>query len=287
MIMPLMDRILHYWSMSQMTCPSGRERFTLVSSQNSTNQFLLERTYQCHPLSAVVKTECLPKGFSIHRVSQKNTFLWDRMICQNLQMYQKRFSSFLVSTPKGFHPRSHSQPPCFCTASVYFQLWSETWYFPRQLLPENVLKIIGSWCHLRLHPFIRFENSSLSIPSSKEKRCICPNIAGAFRERSDLELQEIRCQSIATFWEWKFYLFGVYLLSTGNLDVLLNIMKLRTTLVSYLLKRLSISSLSILYASKKSQQQESSWSQSVTHDVSPTSTFLIPETCKSFWKITP
>lgn len=71
MIMPLMDRILHYWSMSQMTCPSGRQRFTLVSSQNSTNPFLLERTYQYHTLSAVVKTECLPKGFSIHRVSQK------------------------------------------------------------------------------------------------------------------------------------------------------------------------------------------------------------------------
>ena len=87
---------------------------------------------------------------------------------------------------------------------------------------------------------------------------ICPNIAGAFRERSDLELQEIRCQSIATRWEWKFHLFEVYLLSTENLDVLLNIMKLCTTLVSYLLKRLSIPSLSILYANKKSQQQESS-----------------------------
>ena len=146
--MPLMDRILHYWSMSQMTCPSGRERFTLVSSQNSTNQFLLERTYQCHPLSAVVKTECLPKGFSIHRVSQKNTFLWDRMICQNLKMYQTRFSSFLVSTLKGFHPRSHSQPPCFCTASVDFQLWSETCIFSKAVVtwkcPEDHWKLLSS-----------------------------------------------------------------------------------------------------------------------------------------------
>lgn len=112
----------------------------------------------------------LAKGlFYSQSVTKKHIFIGQDDLPE-LKMYQKRFSSFIVSTLKGFHPRSHSQPPCFCTASVDFQLWSETWYFPRQLLPENVLKIIGSCCHLRLHPFILFESSSLSIPSSKEKR---------------------------------------------------------------------------------------------------------------------
>ena len=274
MIMPLMDRILHYlwWLFNTGQWAKWRSRTFHPGWISKLHQsvFVGKNLPMSSPFCSG-ENRRLAKGLFYSQSVTSNTFLWDRMICQNSKMYQKRFSSFIVSSLKGFHPRSHSQPPCFCTDSVLdFQLWSETLYFPRQLWPQNVLKIIGSCCHLRLHPVILFKNSSLSIPSSKEKRWICPNTAGAFRERSDLELQEIRCQSIATCWEWKFYLFGVYFLSTENLDVLLNIMKLRTTLVWYLLKRLSIPWLSILYASKKSQQQESPWSQSVSHDVSPT-----------------